>query len=212
MILVQNTEHDKQRMATDQNQTIATHRQHRTDRTQAPLWHEDQFVSGHVQTAIQYWKETILTAHPQRDELLGYIGGVRLSEFKDPVSAGIFEGSQSNGADVPPIELPKHVPTSHEGWVNPELESLEQKGSLAPWSTVADTKIKPRPRICLPLRVVPNKPRLIWDARYLIFLYKHSPFQMDGVGKVAQCSWKRAQQVTLGHKSGFHNISLAPES
>ena len=48
-------------------------------------------LSGHVQTAIQYWKETILTAHPQRDEFLGYIGGVRLSEFIDPMSAGIFE-------------------------------------------------------------------------------------------------------------------------
>ena len=80
-ILVQNAEHDEQRMTTDQNQTIATHNQHRTDRTQAPLWHEDDFVSGHVQTAIQYWKETILTAHPQRDECLGYIGGLRLNDF-----------------------------------------------------------------------------------------------------------------------------------
>ena len=41
---------------------------------------------------------------------------------------------------------------------------------------------------------------------------KHSPFKMDGVGKVAQCSWKGAQQVTLDHKSGFYNIPLAPES
>ena len=90
-------------MTTDQNQTIATHYQHRTDRTYAPLWHEDDFVSGHVQTAIQYWKETILTAHHQRDEILGYIGGVRLSEFNDLVSAAIFEGSQFKGADVTPI-------------------------------------------------------------------------------------------------------------
>ena len=41
---------------------------------------------------------------------------------------------------------------------------------------------------------------------------KHSPFQMDRVGKVAQCSWKGAQQVTFDHKSGFHNVPLAPES
>ena len=191
---------------------MATHHEHRTDRTQAPHWHEDQFASGHVQTAIQYWKGTILAAHPQRVELLGYIGGVRLSDFNDPVPAGIFEGSQFNGADVTPIELPNHVPTSDDGWVNPEIESLMKKGSLAPRSTVADTKTKPRPRIYLPLGVVPNKSRLIRDARYLIFLYKHSPFQMDGVGKVAECSWKRAQQVTLGHKSGFHNVSPAPES
>ena len=106
-------------MTTDHNQSIDAH--HRTGRTQAPLWHEDDFVSGHVQTAIQNWKETILTAHPQRDELLGYIGGVRLSEFIDPMSAGIFEASPFNEADVTPIELPNHAPASHDGWVNNEV-------------------------------------------------------------------------------------------
>ena len=175
-------------MTTDRNQAIATHHQHQTDRTQAPLWHEDDFLSGHVQTAIKYWKETILTAHPHRDEILGYIGGERLSEFIDPVSAGIFEGSQFKGADVIPTELPNHVLTSHDGWVNTEIKSLVQKGSLAGWSTVADTKTQPRPRICLRLGVEPNKPRRIWDARYLNSMYKYSLFQMDGVGKVAQCS------------------------
>ena len=199
-------------MTTGHNQTIDAHHQYRTGRTQAPLWHEDDFVSGHVQTAIQYWKETILTAHPQRDEFLGYIGGVRLSEFIDPMSASIFEGSPFKGADVRPIELPNHVPASHDGWVNNEIESLVQKDGLAAWSTVADTKTQPRPRICLPLGVEPNKPRLIWDARYLNSMCKHSPFQMGGVGKVAQCSWKGARQVTLDHKPDFHNVPPDPES
>ena len=90
--------------------------------------------------------------------------------------------------------------------MNNEIESLVQKGSLAAWSTVADTKTQPRPRICLPLGVEPNKPRLIWDAQYLNPMCKHSPFQMDGVGKVAQCSWKGAQQVTLDHDLDIFNI------
>ena len=179
MILEQNAEHDEQRMTTDHNQTIDAHHQHRTDRTQAPLWHEDDFVSGHAQTAIQYWKETVLTAHPQRDEFLGYIGGVRLSEFIDPMSADIFEGSPFKGAYVTPIKLPNHVPASHDGWVNNEIESSVQKGSLATWPTVADTKTQPRPCICLPLGVEPNKPRLIWDARHFNSMCKDSPFQMD---------------------------------
>ena len=68
-------------MTTDPKQNIATHNQHRTDRTQAPLGLEDDSVSGHVQTAIQSWKETILTAQPKRDKFLGYIGGVRFSDF-----------------------------------------------------------------------------------------------------------------------------------
>ena len=119
------------------------------------------------------------------------------------MSAGIFEDSQFKGADVTPIELRNHVPTSHDGWVNTEIKFLVQKGSLATWSTVADTKAQSRPRICLPLGVEPNKPRLAWDARYLNSMCKHSPFQMDEVGKVAQCSWKGAKQVTLNHMSGF---------
>ena len=110
-------------MTTEHSQTIDIHRQHRPDRTQASLWHEDDLVSGHVQTAIQYWRETILTDHRQRDEFLGYIGGVRLNKFIDPMSAGIFEGSQFKGADVTPIKLANHVPTSHDGWVNNEIES-----------------------------------------------------------------------------------------
>ena len=120
---------------------------------------------------------------------VGYIGGVRLNEFIDPVSAGIFEGSQFKAADVTPIELP-----NNDGWVIAETESLVQKGSLAAWSTVADTKAQPRPRICLPLGVEPNKPRIISDARYLSSMCKHSLFQMDGVGKVPQCSWKGAHK------------------
>ena len=36
-ILVQNAEHDEQRMTTDHNETIDAHHQHRTGRTQAPL-------------------------------------------------------------------------------------------------------------------------------------------------------------------------------
>ena len=35
--------------------------------------HGGDFVSEHVQTALQNWKETIPIAHPIRDELLGYI-------------------------------------------------------------------------------------------------------------------------------------------
>ena len=111
-----------------------------------------------------------------------------------------------------PIELPNHVPTAHDGWANTEIESFVQKGSLAAWSTVADTKAQLRPRICLPLGVEPNKPRLIWDAWYLSSMCNYSPFQMEGVGNVAQCSWKVAQQVKLDHKSAFHNAPLAPES
>ena len=65
-ILLQNAEHDEQRTIMDQNPTTLTHHQHRTDRTRAPLWHKDECVSSHVQTALPYWKEMILATHQPR--------------------------------------------------------------------------------------------------------------------------------------------------
>ena len=108
------------------------------------------------------------------------------------------------------IELPNHIPTAHDGWLDTKIEFLVQKGSLAPWSTVVETKVQSRSRKCLPLGVEPNNLRVIWDARFLNCMCEHFSFQMDGLGKVAQCSWKGAQQAILYHKSDFHNVPLPP--
>ena len=62
-ILVKNAEHE-QRTTTDQNPTPPTHHQHQTDQTRPLIWHRDDFVSGHVQTALPYWKETTIATHP----------------------------------------------------------------------------------------------------------------------------------------------------
>ena len=64
----------------------------------------------------------------------------------------------------------------------------------------------------LPLGVEPKKPRLIWDARWLNLMCRHLPFTMDGVGKVAQCAWKGAYQLTIDHKAGYHHVALSMES
>ena len=64
----------------------------------------------------------------------------------------------------------------------------------------------------LPLGVEPKKPRLIWDARWLNLMCVHSPFTVDGVGKVAQYAWPGAHQVTIDHKSGYHYVALEPAS
>ena len=40
----------------------------------------------------------------------------------------------------------------------------------------------------------------------------YSEFKMDGVGKVAQCTWQGAHQISMDHKSGFHNVPLHPDS
>ena len=94
-----------------------------------------------------------------------------------------------------------------------KIGSLEKfpnyKTTAAPCpGLLVNSTSSPCPHICLPLGVEHRKLRLFWDGRWLNLMCKHSPFQMDGVENVAQCSWKGAYQVKLDYKSGFHNIPL----
>ena len=93
-----------------------------------------------------------------------------------------------------------------------EVEQLVSTGCIARWADVADTSLYTKPHMVLPLGMEPKKPRLIWDARWLNLMCVHSPFTMDGVGKVAQCAWPGAHQVTIDHKSGYHHVALKPSS
>ena len=87
-----------------------------------------------------------------------------------------------------------------------------KNGCVARWADVADTSVHSKPQMVLPSGVEPKKPRLIWDARWLNLMCSHSPFTMDGVGKVAQCAWRGAHQVTIDHKAGYHHVALQTDS
>lgn len=68
------------------------------------------------------------------------------------------------------------------------------------------------PKMNITLGVEPKKPRLFWAGRWLKLMCRHYPFQMDRVGNVAECAWHGAHKVILDHESGFHNITLLPDS
>ena len=133
-------------------------------------------------------------------------------DFVDSHAQGTFQGRQYSGPDLTSVHLPNHVPAEHCSWVTAEVEQLVGTGCIARWADVADTSLYTKPHMVLPLGVEPKKPRLIWDARCLNLMCVHSPFTMDGVGKVAQCSWPGAHQVTIDHKSGYHRVALEPAS
>ena len=118
----------------------------------------------------------------------------------------IPKGHAYNGADLTPIvELPNHVPQEFNAWVDKEVAALVGKGCTARRSEVADVSTHPKPNVTFRVGIEPIKPRFICDARYLNLMCKHSEFKMDGVGKVAQCSWQGAHQISMDHKSGFHS-------
>ena len=96
-------------------------------------------------------------------------------------------------------------------WIK-EVAALVGKGCVVRWSKAANVSAHPKPKVTLPVGIEPTKPRFIYDARYLNLMCKHSMFSMDGIGKVAQCSWQGAHKILMDHKSGFHNLPLHPDS
>ena len=124
-----------------------------------------------------------------RDTLLGWVRGVRLTEFIDRSSKGTYQGHAYNGADITPIKkLPKHVSQKFD------------KGCIVRWSEVADVSAHSKPKVTLSVGIEPTKPRFICDARYLSLMCKHSGLKMYRVGKVAQCSWQESREVSMDYK------------
>lgn len=203
-----------QRPAVDLTAEVLLHETPQPNPQRAPLWRPEDFTPASLGRAEPFWRTEILKDRniTERNTLLGWLKGVNVHEFVDPRAQGVSQGKTYSGADLTEVEFPNHVPIEHIQWVDSEVLKLVQQGSLADWSTVADVSKQPRPRMVLPLGVEPDKPRLIYDARWLNLMCKHMPFAMDSVGKVAQCSWRGAHQVTLDHKSGFHHVGLDPES
>ena len=119
---------------------------------------------------------------------------------------------QREGRIFSVLGVPSHVPQELDARVDKEVATLVGKGCIARWSEVADVSTHPKPEVTLPVGTEPTKPRFICDARYLNLMCEHTEFKMDGVGKVAQCSWYRAHQISMDHKSGFHNMPPHPDS
>lgn len=180
----------------------------------APMWETDDFVPGQVATATDFWEEAILPtcAAEQRGRLRGWLGGVSVHEFVNPKAEGTFQGHEFIGADLTPVELPNHVPEEYWEFMQSTIADYTRTGVVVPWSQIADVSAHPKPHMVMPLGVEPSKPRATFDARYLNLMMKDCPFQMDGVGKIAQCAWEGAFQMKCDHKAGFHNVPIEKES
>jgi len=60
--------------------------------------------------------------------------------------------------------------------------------------------------------VEPEKPRLLWDARFLNLFLKHCPFSLDGVDKVPTVAWEGMHLFKLDHKSGYLHVPFHRDS
>ena len=69
--------------------------------------------------------------------------------------------------------------------------------------TVSDPSI---PTVVSPVGVEPNKPRAIWDGRYVNEFCRDIPFHMDIAAEVAQVAWSQAYFFKLDHKMGIYTF------
>ena len=117
------------------------------------------------------------------DTIMGWLNGVSIHEFINENASGSFQGREYTGAELTAAEYSNHVPAEHEAWVDSEVQKLVYQGGIAEWLKVANVSDQPRPRMVMPLGIEPNKPRLIYDARWLNLMCRHVPFAMDSVGR-----------------------------
>ena len=74
--------------------------------------------------------------------------------------------------------------------------------TIREWETLGVIKkVQEKPVIVCPLGIEPNKPRAIWDGRYLNAYIRDIPFTMDNASKVAEVAWKGAYMFKLDHKN-----------
>ena len=160
-----------------------------------------QFVPGTLKFCLQFW-ETILKNHPEKHELLGWLRGVKIEQYLNTYTDSAFNGQRVHGFYPPQHRAKNLVPDKFTDWVTQEIQEWESRGIIIRETTQIRAEV-----IC-PLSVEPNKPRLIYDARYINLFFKDKKFSMDGVGKWPEVGWRGMYMFSVDHKSGYHHVPL----
>ena len=114
-------------------------------------------MPGALALKVDFWEKEILALHPRKDELLSYVKGVRIEQFLNERSVGVYKG-QSYGSVLPPSRhFDNYISEdSWQGaWITSEVNKLHNFGVLWKWDPkIMGTEI---PRVTLPLHLEPNK-------------------------------------------------------
>ena len=173
---------------------------------------EKAFKSGNLNVHKHFWETTILKDHPFKDRLLGWISGITIEEFLNPYTSFYFSGAQINSTHPKPVFLQNYAPPKFHSFVTITLKEWEIMGAIQKWKDTSESAYSKRPVVVCPLGIEPEKPRLIWDGRYLNEFIRDFPFSMDNAAKVSEIAWKGAYMFKLDHKNGFFHVTIAPAS
>lgn len=191
----------------------------------ALVWAPASFIAGSIAHALfrPCW-DIILESHPRADMLHRWLDeGVRPSSYWQRFQ-GSFEGAVYDSPTPPRARFPNHPSAvadtavgpldkrqSSAAFVRDQLVKNLQSGAIIRWQDhpLYDPIHAPTPHLVLPLGVEPEKPRLIWDGRFLNLWQRHVPFTMEGLASVPNLVLDRGFMWTLDHHSGFHHVPIA---
>ena len=138
----------------------------RTAPWDVPIRMGDDFVLGGLAREFPFWRDALLTDHPERNSILTWVrDGISVDEFLLPDARGVSVEHQFNPAAFPGEEMPNRVAEEFHEFVTGEVATLVSRGCLVPFEGVRTSENPARPRVTMPLSVEPSKPRLIYDAR-----------------------------------------------
>jgi hypothetical protein len=180
-----------------------------SDLCDLPLRDPEGFVAGELGGSLGLW-DTILSDHPRREEILGWLEkGVEVSDFFKRFK-GQFRG-QSFDQGEPPVTYMNNssVCREHVQFVERELQNRIDSGALKVLGRVGECVM---PRVILPLTVEPTKPRLVLDCRFVNLWMRDEPFQLENLKEVPRLVYVGDSLVTCDEKSGYDHVGISEES
>ena len=173
---------------------------------------EKEFMVGSLSLCEEFWEKEILADYPDKHKLISWPQGAKTESFFKPFTREVYKGKNIKAKLPPTIRLSNYVPQEFFPWVNETINEYKRIKMLVPWSQVRRQGESMLPDLILPLGVEPNKPRLLWDARYLNLFLKHCPFTLDGVDKISTIGWENMYLFKIDHKSGYLHVPFHRKS
>ena len=173
---------------------------------------EPSFKPANLLNYIPFWSNEILKDHPHKQKILGWLTGVKIEEFLNSFTSSLFQGEQLNSYYPSPKHMENYVPQEFFTFMNEQVQEWVNLGVLKKWEEVKKDSDLDTPCVVCPLGVEPNKPRAIWDGRYVNEFCGEFPFHMDNTAKVAEIAWANAYFFKLDHKNGYLHIPIHEQS
>ena len=173
---------------------------------------EQAFVPANLNKHKQFWDVVILKDHPHKSTLSRWLPGVEIDEFLNSYTIGSFQDIQIHSRLPQPAVFENYVPLQFTEFMNNTIAEWERLGVIERWEFYTKECSNDKPVVVCPLSVEPEKPRAIWDGRYLNEYIRDIPFTMDSVNKVAEIAWKGAYMFKLDHKNGYFHVPISRKS